>query len=92
MLSYDSHAGARYLDRLVVDDVDEAKGQNSDLVHAAPEVNARPSQQSQRPTSSRPQTGQFSLDLNAKASSRAAILVAAADKFYLLSAFAGLIE
>ncbi|GAC97371.1 DNA mismatch repair protein [Pseudozyma hubeiensis SY62] len=31
-------------------------------------------------------------DLNAKASTRAAILVAVADKFYLLSALAGLIE
>ncbi|KAJ1018588.1 hypothetical protein NDA16_004870 [Ustilago loliicola] len=53
------------------------------------------SQQSERPASSRPQTAwtnRASLDLSAKASTRAAILVAVADKYYLLSAVAALFE
>lgn len=80
--------GARYLDRLLVDDADEVKAEE-----VASESNkAPPSQQSQRPASSRPQTGRYSLDLHAKASTRAAILVAVADKFYLLSALAGLLK
>lgn len=80
--------GARYLDRLLVDDADEVKAEEI----ASESNKAPPSQLSQRPASSRPQTGRYSLDLHAKASTRAAILVAVADKFYLLSALAGLLK
>ncbi|CBQ71546.1 related to meiosis-specific MutS homolog [Sporisorium reilianum SRZ2] len=89
---WDHEEGARYLDRLVVDDADTAKQRGDGSAHAAPEEDAEPGHRSQRSTPAPPQTGQFSLDLNSKASSRAAIIVATADKFYLLSAFACLID
>ncbi|EST07013.2 DNA mismatch repair protein MutS, core [Kalmanozyma brasiliensis GHG001] len=84
--------GARYLDRLLIDDADEIKAEEELAGPLSAKEKAPSSQQSQRPASSRPQTGRYSLDLHAKASTRAAILVAVADKFYLLSALAGLLD
>lgn len=86
------YEGARYLDRLLVDDVDAVKREGDGSVSVPVNENDPSIQQSQRPASSRPQTGRMSIDLSAKASTRAAILVAVADKFYVLSAFSGLIE
>jgi len=85
-------SGARYLDRLLVDDIEDVKDNEEVPPPALSQDGAFRSQQSQRPSSSRPQTGRSSLDVNAKASTRAAILVAVANKFYLLSAVAGLFE
>ncbi|SPO31807.1 related to meiosis-specific MutS homolog [Ustilago trichophora] len=89
--------GARYLDRLLVDDTEVIKEDGDEFPPAPLQDRPAHSQQLQRPTSSRPQTGRpqtgrTSLDLNAKASTRAAILVAVANKFFLLSAVAGLFD
>ncbi|SPO31922.1 related to meiosis-specific MutS homolog [Ustilago trichophora] len=89
--------GARYLDRLLVDDTEVIKEIDEGFPLVPSQERSAHSQQSQRPTSSRPQTGrpqtgQMSLDLSAKASTRAAILVAVANKFFLLSAIAGLFD
>ncbi|KAI3486744.1 hypothetical protein L1887_49694 [Cichorium endivia] len=93
--SWDYQEGARYLDRLLVDDIDQAnEAKEIDLGLSSRDRQAAPlaSQGSERPATSRPQTGLTSLDFSAKASTRAAILVAVADKFFLLSAVAALFE
>nr|CDI56827.1 related to meiosis-specific homolog [Melanopsichium pennsylvanicum 4] len=84
--------GARYLDRLLVDDAHQIKDEDEAQITALSQERPVHGQQSQRPNSSRPMTGRGSLDFSAKASTRAAILVAVANKFYLLSAVAGLFE
>lgn len=89
------HPGARYLDRLLVDDIDQAnEAKEIDLGLSSRDRQTAPlaSQGSERPATSRPQTGLTSLDFSAKASTRAAIMVAVADKFFLLSAVAALFE
>ncbi|GAK68468.1 uncharacterized protein PAN0_105d6726, partial [Moesziomyces antarcticus] len=91
--SWDYQEGARYLDRLLVDDIDqanEAKEIDHRLSSRDRQIAPLASQESERPASSRPQTGLASLDSSAKASTRAAILVAVADKYFLLSAVAAL--
>lgn len=81
--------GARYLDRLLVDDMDEVKIEEENVPSASQD--GAPGTRD-RPPSSRPRTGFHSLDPNANASTRAAILFAVANKFYLLSAVSALFK
>ncbi|SYW77502.1 related to meiosis-specific MutS homolog [Ustilago bromivora] len=87
------HEGARWLDKLLVDDAEDVKDNNEQYAPRPSQDGAYHIQQSQGQAPSRPQTAwtnRTSLDFSAKASTRAAILVAVADKYYLLSAVAAL--
>ncbi|UTT88404.1 hypothetical protein NDA17_000743 [Ustilago hordei] len=87
------HEGARWLDKLLVDDAEDVKDNNEQSAPRPSQDGAYHTQQSQDQAPSRPQTAwtnRTSLDFSAKASTRAAILVAVADKYYLLSAVAAL--
>ena len=86
-------AGARWLDKLLVDDAEDVKDNHEQSAPRPSQDGAYHIQQSQDQAPSRPQTAwtnRTSLDFSAKASTRAAILVAVADKYYLLSAVAAL--